>query len=150
MKFFPFVLIIGYYVDAASLKSHFNHYWRKCPTGRALTYFPSTVYALKQVSSYNPASVTKDSTGWFENYDMSHFRGVVENQGRREFILFDVDGPGAIVRWWMTFYKAHNGIIRVYLDNAMEPVIEGPDEVLSGDLLAGYPFSASLQKGAPV
>jgi hypothetical protein len=116
-----------------------------------LTYFPSKSYLLKQVSSYNPASVKKDSAGWFANFDMSHFRGIAEHGGRREFILFDVDGPGAIVRWWMTFYKAQHGIIRIYLDHDSNPVIEGaPRDLLSGDLLADYPFSASVQEGAPV
>jgi hypothetical protein len=82
---------------------------------------------------------------------MSHFIKVEQNKGRREFVMLDTDGPGAIVRWWMTFYKAQDGIIRIYIDNASEPVIEGsPDSLLSGSLLAGYPFSASLQEGAPL
>jgi hypothetical protein len=82
---------------------------------------------------------------------MSHFIRVEENKGRREFVMLDAVGPGAIVRWWMTFYKAQNGIIRIYIDNNFEPVIEGsPDSLLSGSLLAGYPFSASLQEGAPL
>ncbi len=117
-----------------------------------LSYFPSRQpYALKQVSSYNPASVKKDSAGWFANFDRSHFQGVEENSGRREFILFDVDGPGAIVRWWMTFYKAQNGVLRVYLDFDSIPVIQGaPQNVLSGNAVAGYPFTASVQEGALV
>lgn len=117
----------------------------------AMTRFPDPSFSLKQVSSYNPASVKKDSAGWFANFDMSHFRGVRQRDGLREFILFDVEGPGAIVRWWMTFYKASHGTIRVYIDHAADPVIEGtPDEILSGNLLTGYPFSASVQEGAPV
>lgn len=116
-----------------------------------LSYFPSQLYELKQISSHNPASATRDSAGWYENFDMSHFQGVWINNGRREFVLFDVDGPGAIVRWWMTFYKAQNGILRVYLDSDSIPVIQGdPKSVLSGDILAGYPFTASVQEGAPL
>ena len=45
--------------------------------------------------------------------------------GGREFVLFDADGPGAVVRWWMTFYKAQNGIIRVYIDNDTIPLLSG-------------------------
>ena len=117
-----------------------------------LSYYPShQPFVLKQVSSYNRASVSKDSAGWYANYDMSHFVGVEEKAGRREFILFDEKGPGAIVRWWMTFYKAQNGTLRVYLDNDSIAVIQGaPREVLSGDRLAGYPFTASVQEGAPL
>ena len=116
-----------------------------------LSYFPEIQYELKQFSSYNRRSKNPDSTGWYANNDMSHFLRVENQDGRREFVMFDVEGPGAIVRWWMTFYKAQNGIIRVYLDHNTEPVIEGsPAEVLSGDMLAGYPFSASVQEGAPL
>jgi hypothetical protein len=117
-----------------------------------LSYYPTDPpYELKQVSSYNPASVKKDSAGWFANFDMSHFSGIEYTYGRREFVLFDEDGPGAIVRWWMTFYKAQNGILRIYIDSDSFPVIEGaPRDILSGDKLAGYPFSASVQKGAPL
>ena len=118
---------------------------------QALTYFPDPPYSLKQVSSHNPASVSPDSAGWFTNFDRSNFIRVENNQGRREFVLFDENGPGAIVRWWMTFYKAQYGILRIYFDRDSVPFIEGsPKELLSGNLLAGYPFSASVQEGAPL
>jgi hypothetical protein len=82
---------------------------------------------------------------------MSHFLRIENNNGRREFVMFDTDGPGAIVRWWMTFYKAQDGLIRVYLDYDSIPVIEGsPAEVLSGNMLTEYPFSASVHEGAPL
>jgi len=62
--------------------------------------------------------------------------------------MFDASGPGAIVRWWMTFYLAQEGRIRVYLDHDTTPVIQGrPDQVLSGDLLALPPFAISVHKG---
>ena len=117
----------------------------------AITYFPANDYRLFQASSYNRASLAPETDEWFANNDMSHFIRVEENLGRREFVMLDSEGPGAIVRWWMTFYKAQDGVIRIYIDNAPEPVAEGsPDTLLSGSLLAGYPFSASLQKGGPI
>jgi predicted TIM-barrel fold metal-dependent hydrolase len=116
-----------------------------------LTLYPANDYQLRQYSSYNRASVSPGEPGWFENNDMSHFIRVEENSGRREFVLFDAAGPGAIVRWWMTFYKAQNGILRVYIDQAAQPVIQGaPDELLSGTLLCGPPLAVSLQAGAPL
>lgn len=116
-----------------------------------LTYFPEIPYELKQFSSYNRKSKIPDSSGWFANNDMSHFLRTETNSGRREFVMLDTDGPGAIVRWWMTFYKAQNGILRIYLDHSSTPVIEGlPSEILSGDHLAGYPFSASVHEDAPL
>jgi hypothetical protein len=116
-----------------------------------LTYFPEPPYNLIQNSSYNRVSVSPEKDGWFANADMSHFIRVETNEGRREFVMMDVNGAGAIVRWWMTFYKAQNGTIRIYLDNSSTPVIEGsPDDLLSGILIEGPPFAVSLQEGAPI
>ncbi|MFO7668417.1 MAG: DUF2961 domain-containing protein [Bacteroidales bacterium] len=116
-----------------------------------LSYDPATPYHHKQFSSYNRASVTPGREGWFANEDMSHFIRVEENMGHREFVMFDAEGPGAIVRWWMTFYIAQEGIIRVYLDHQEFPVIEGrADQVLSGNLIAGPPFAVSVHEGVPV
>ena len=116
-----------------------------------LTLYPDPEFRLKQASSYNRLSVSEGNDDWFANNDMSHFIRIETHGGRREFVMLDAEGPGAIVRWWMTFYKAQNGYIRVYIDHDTVPVIEGmPRDVLSGDALAGYPFSASLQEGAPL
>ncbi len=116
-----------------------------------ITYFPENPYSHLQSSSYNPASVSPEKDGWFENFDMSHFIRVENNSGRREFVMLDNDGPGAIVRWWMTFYKAQNGIIRIYIDKDTIPVIEGsPDELLSGSLLTKSPLAVSVQEGAEI
>src|SRR5690606_117559 len=107
-----------------------------------LTFFPEREYRLVQSSSYNRASVSPGEPGWFANSDMSHFIRVEENSGRREFVLMDADGPGSIVRWWMTFYKAQNGTIRIYIDNDPVPVIQGaPAELLSGNMLSGPPLA---------
>lgn len=116
----------------------------------ALTRFPDKEYRLFQASSYNRSSVRPGEEGWFANNDMSHFIRVENNSGRREFVLMDADGPGAIVRWWMTFYKAQNGIIRVYIDKKAVPAIEGsPSDLLSGNMLCGPPLAVSVQAGAP-
>jgi hypothetical protein len=116
----------------------------------SLSYFPENQFKHRQFSSYNRASVSPDSAGWFANADMSHFVRVEENNLRREFVMFDAEGPGAVVRWWMTFYKAQNGTIRVYIDNDTIPVLKGsPRDLLSGNLKAVYPLTASVQEGAP-
>lgn len=114
-----------------------------------LTYFPEVEYSQLHFSSYDRASIAPDKPGWFANIDRSHFLSVEENNGRREFVMVDAEGPGAIVRWWMTFYKAYDGIIRIYIDNDPEPIVEGPpSKVLSGNKLASYPFAVSVQEGA--
>jgi len=116
-----------------------------------LSYFPRKQYRHIQFSSYNRESVNPGTEGWFANADMSHFIRVEQNSGRREFVMFDTSGPGAIVRWWMTFYLAQHGIIRIYLDHDTLPVIQGsPDKVLSGDLLAEPPFAVSVHQGVTI
>jgi hypothetical protein len=116
-----------------------------------LTYYPDNAYSLKQFSSYNRASLSPGKEGWFANSDMSHFIRVEKNSGRREFVMFDADGQGAVVRWWMTFYKAQNGILRVYIDNDTIPVIKGtPEELLRGVLIAKPPLVVAVQRGAPL
>jgi len=141
------LLISSCYSDKVTIKSLLEEM-----SGREnLSYFPGHKYKLIQFSSYNPKSVSPEKEGWFANQDMSHFIRVEENSARREFVMFDAEGPGAIVRWWMTFYKAQNGIIRIYIDNDTIPVIKGtPGNLLSGTLLAGPPLAVSVQAGAPL
>ncbi|MFN8239293.1 MAG: DUF2961 domain-containing protein [Bacteroidales bacterium] len=144
---FLFLILLTGCSNQVSLKSLLE----EMTSREVLTYFPEKEYRLLQSSSYNRKSVSPDSSGWFENNDMSHFIRVEENSGRREFVMLDTEGPGTVVRWWMTFYKAQNGIIRVYIDNSDTPEAEGsPAALLSGELLTGYPLSASVQKGAPI
>jgi hypothetical protein len=115
-----------------------------------MTWFPENQFTHHQFSSYNRESVSPYMEGWYANSDMSHFLRVEENSGRREFVMFDTDGPGAVVRWWMTFYKAQNGTLRVYIDNDTIPVIKGtPEKLLRGNLIANPPLAVAVQDGAP-
>jgi hypothetical protein len=112
-----------------------------------LTQYPVPDYKLKQFSSYDRKSEKPDSAGWFANADYTQFLSVDSSKGRKEYILFDTDGPGAIVRWWMTFAGkgSYTGTVRVYIDNSEKPVIEDSIlKVLSGHLLAGEPLSSSV------
>ncbi len=114
---------------------------------KEITRFPEPQYKLKQFSSYDRNSVSPDEEGWFANADYTQFIREEENKGRREFVLFDHEGPGAVVRWWMTFAGegSHEGIIRIYIDNEENPIIEDNVlKVLSGESLAGTPLSASV------
>ena len=114
---------------------------------QGLTLFPKPDYSVRQFSSYDRRSVAPDQDGWFANADYTQFIREEENEGRREFVLVDTDGPGAVVRYWMTFAGAgaSEGTLRIYIDNQLDPVIE--DNVLktlSGGLLAGEPLSSSV------
>lgn len=118
---------------------------------KQLTYSPGGKYKLKQASSYNRETVAKEEQGWYANGDMSYFVRVETKNNRREFVLLDLDGPGAIVRWWMTFWRAENGILRIYLDHDSIPEVEGaPFDIISGEMLAEFPLSQSVPDAAPL
>ena len=51
---------------------------------------------------------------------------------RTEYVMMDVNGPGAITRWWEGDH-ADDAVIRIYLDGADKPTIE--ENIL--DLLSG-------------
>jgi hypothetical protein len=117
-----------------------------------LARFPDPAFTCKQFSSYDRASVAKDLPGWFANDDCSMFIRVEDMNGRREFVLMDTEGPGAIVRWWMTFggKNSGKGIMRVYIDDFSTPAIEGAAfDVLSGNLICSPPLAASVSELSP-
>ena len=111
---------------------------------------PSPAYTCKQASSYDRHSTEPGSPTWWANADRSYFVRVEENDGREEHVLMDVDGPGAVVRFWATWHgpgggEFSNGTMRVYLDGQAEPVIEGPmADLISGGALVGEPLSHSV------
>jgi hypothetical protein len=114
---------------------------------QTITLYPEPYYTLRQSSSYDRRSVAPDQPGWFANDDYTEFDEIETRGNRKEYVLLDADGPGAVVRWWMTFAGkgSYNGIVRVYIDNAEIPVIQDSIlKVLSGHLLAGEPLSSSV------
>ncbi len=109
--------------------------------------FPQIEFECRQASSYDRRSVIPGNAAWFYNNDWSNFERCEEVENRREWVLMDANGPGAIVRWWITGYK-FNGMIRVYLDGSDKPVLEGKaDQLIGGDLFLGEPLNAVRSKG---
>lgn len=117
--------------------------------------FPAPAYTCKQFSSYDRQSTVPNPEdgkiegrwcgGWFANRDFSNFLREETNEGRKEYVLLDTEGPGAVVRFWNTrggHAWNYEGIFRIYLDDAPEPVIEmDAKELIGGDGLVGSPFS---------
>ncbi len=112
----------------------------------AVARFPEPAYRCLQFSSYDRASVDPaDERTWFANGDYNQYLRVEEHQGRKEWVMMDAAGPGAIVRVWSPNPK---GVLRVYVDDGAAPVIEAPmAELLSGK--AGVPggLAAEASKG---
>jgi len=115
-----------------------------------LAEYPEPGYACKQASSYDRRAKKPGTPEWFSNADFSNFLGCEETDGRKEWIMMAVDGPGVIVRWWATQHQ-YKGTIRVYLDGAKEPVFKGrTDHLLAGTgthALTGPPLSARRGAG---
>ncbi|MDR0902256.1 MAG: DUF2961 domain-containing protein [Opitutaceae bacterium] len=110
--------------------------------------FPEPAFSCVQFSSYDRATVAPDQPGWFANADRSMFLRVEKNKGRREFVMLDAKGPGAVVRFWMTFGNGDGlGTLRVYIDGDESPAIEGtPFDVLSGGAVTSAPLADSVSK----
>lgn len=102
----------------------------------AVTRFPESNFRLKQESSYNRASKTPDDAkGWFNNKDHNtkptdhSFIRIDEVNGEKEWVLMDHTGAGTLVRSWMPFRNIGKPTtdlqIRIYVDGATEPTLEG-------------------------
>lgn len=98
----------------------------------AIARFPEPAYRTLQASSYDRASVAPDQPGWFANDDRGKYVRTESRGGRTEYVLMDVEGPGAVVRVWSANPEV-GGTMRVYLDGASEPALSGP----GADLLGG-------------
>ncbi|MDQ3682839.1 MAG: DUF2961 domain-containing protein [Bacteroidota bacterium] len=115
----------------------------------ALARYPSPAYSLAQFSSYDRATTKPGDSTWFANWDRSMFIREEVKESRTEYVMFDTIGPGAVVRFWMTFAGENSGkgILRFYLDGKPEPVIMGPAvSILSGDNLVNGPLAASVSE----
>ena len=96
-----------------------------------LTYFPDPPYRTVQFSSYDHRSTLPGGPDWFANSDgfggepLPNFEEVLKEPGEDgigEYLIADIDGPGAIVRLWTA---AINGQIQLFLDDQLEPIYDG-------------------------
>jgi len=93
-----------------------------------ITQFPDPYYQSLQASSYNRASVSKDAPGWFADSDGEYFVRSEEINGKKEWVLMEDDGPGAITKIWAVcfYYGLDNTTganINIYLDGNTTPII---------------------------
>jgi hypothetical protein len=97
--------------------------------------WPVPAYTLKQASSYDRKSTNPaDAATWFANYDSGEFIRIDENGGRREWVIMEHSGPGAVTRIWLPLEPTKDPqIIRFYFDSSPTPAIEVPfNELMSG------------------
>jgi hypothetical protein len=101
----------------------------------AMAEFPSPAYTCKQFSSYDRKSKSP-TEDWFANDDCGQYLRVEERAGRQEHVMMDAAGPGAIVRIWSANPA---GTLRIYLDGAEQPALQGPMAELLGGQYPGLP-----------
>ncbi|MCG8306914.1 MAG: DUF2961 domain-containing protein [Cytophagales bacterium] len=116
----------------------------------SLTKYPIPSYSCGQFGSYDRNTDKVDGEGWFANWDRSYWLRIEYNKGRREFVMMDSQGPGAVVRFWVTVAAyGGNGTLRIYIDGAEEPIIEGEIfKLLSGGALVAEPLATSVSKAS--
>ncbi|WP_442481655.1 DUF2961 domain-containing protein [Aeoliella sp. SH292] len=97
-----------------------------------LCEMPSQPYKTLQFTSYDRASNLPGGPNWISNRDgfgdspILPFEKMLRepnDKGIGEYLLCEVNGPGAIVRTWTADI---NGTLRVFLDGAEKPIYDGP------------------------
>jgi hypothetical protein len=107
----------------------------------AVARWPQPEFACRQASSYDRETVAPDKPGWFANNDQNQFIRSETSGGRTEKVMLDAEGPGCVVRFWLTTGGNKKGVLRFYLDGAAEPALVFPAyDLLSGDLGIGPPL----------
>lgn len=111
--------------------------------------FPAPGYTCKQFSSWDRGSTSpadQSERNWFANGDCGHYLRVEDKAGRKEYVMADMAGPGAIVRIWSANPK---GIIRIYIDGSETPAIECKMDELMGGKYPGLPkpIACEVSKG---
>ena len=84
-----------------------------------LTRFPEPSFTAAQSSSYDRAS--KPGGDMFANGDYGQFVREEVNDGRKEYVMADLTGPGSVMRIWSANPL---GTIRFYFDGESKPRIE--------------------------
>ena len=108
----------------------------------AIARWPEPEFRCKQASSYDRQKVAPDKPGWFANNDNTQYIRTEETDGRKENVMMVADGPGAIVRFWLTAGGDKQGVIRIYLDGDKSPAVTFTDfDLLKGDLQVGAPLA---------
>lgn len=115
---------------------------------------PRLRFESRLVTSRDPRSVDPaDAVGWYANEDRGHALRTETVDGadgpRQEWVIADLDGPGAVVRLWTAFEENQTTtVLRVRLDGASKPVLEAPlQELLSGRGVVPPPIAAVQAPG---
>ena len=108
----------------------------------SIARWPAQEFTCKQASSYDRKKVAPDKPGWFANHDNTEYIRTEETDGRKENVMMDADGPGSIVRFWLTVGGPKDGTMRIYLDGDKMPAMTFTEfSLLTGDLHVDAPLA---------
>ncbi len=91
---------------------------------------PNPAYTMAQASSFDRKSVSPGLDTWFANGDHGQYIRSDTHSGRKEYVMADLNGPGAVVRIWSA---NPSGTIRFYFDGEANPRMT----LVMADLLSG-------------
>lgn len=121
----------------------------------ALARVPSVSFTARLDTSRDLASRDPaDAATWFANADRGQFlrteRFTDAKGARDEWVLVDLEGPGAVVRLWTAMETAlANTVVRIRLDGAADPVIEARfQDLLGGRAAFPVPLACVPAPGA--
>ena len=142
MKMFAFLLAAAASISAAADGVDFGSLLDEMLSRQELSKTPIHPYRLKMYGSWDKATKpgTQGTEAWVANNDNTNFIRIEENEGRKERVLLESTGPGAVVRFWVTIANTTTpGTIRFYVDG--EKVLEGQVwDLLSGRIVGGSPI----------
>jgi hypothetical protein len=110
----------------------------------SITRFPDPAFGLYQSSSWDRAEKNKnDKASWFANKDYNYYIRIDSSRGRKEYVILDAKGPGAITRWWIPQEELLNyRTLRIYLDDNPAPAIEeNYEKFVNGSSFVKWPFA---------
>lgn len=108
----------------------------------SIARWPKHEFTCRQASSYDRKKVAPNQPGWFANKDFTQYIREEENEGRKEHVMLDTEGPGVLVRFWLTAGGEKQGALRVYLDGNKEPVLTSQEfDLLKSNIQVGAPLA---------
>jgi hypothetical protein len=119
---------------------------------QGLATVPDPVFRMVQFSSHDRRSVIPGGPGWFANADgfgeepIPNFEKVLkgpDTSGVGEYLIADVDGPGAVVRLWTADIS---GKVRLYIDRNEIPLYDGDANEFFRRPYDGFPQINSINR----
>ncbi len=117
---------------------------REMTSRDAVANLPSPAYSLKQSSSHDPSKTDPaNAATWHSNEDHDNAMRSEVNEGRKEWVIMDDKGPGAVVRFWTPLAADRNNqIIRFYFDGSPSPTITAKlNDLFRGCAFVPPPFA---------